>query len=337
MPNFWSRGLQFLEEKLGAQVTEDKDFENILKKIEITEKGLTSLRTILQNFNSYTEKFCSFFIDLKNALNLIYENSPYYLFIEEVVCKQQIVVTYFEDLSRLIIKLYSRTSEWSQIFESARSQLEERENKRKIYDHYEKKMLKIKKSSKDKKYIERNEEKYTKAASEYVEISEKIYNLMQKSLKLSWKLTNPLVTELIIGEQNLFGGITKSLSCFKNSIKRFAEIDYSLNNPNSKRRNSNYDPLKFMKEKDLIKNISIRRMSFAVPPPKENVRQRGHSIWGWGNKNENVQKVEEKRVTNINLNLNLNNVLTQSRLTNSFGNISEDKLDEFYNIDDDFS
>ena len=145
MPNFWSRGIQFLEEKLGAQVTEDKDFENVLKRIEITEKGLTSLRTILQNFNSYTEKFCSLFIDLKNALNLIYENSPYYLFIEEFVCKQQIVVTYFEDLSRLIIKLYSRTSEWSQIFESARSQLVERESKRKIYDHYEKKKDKNKK------------------------------------------------------------------------------------------------------------------------------------------------------------------------------------------------
>ena len=331
MPNFWSRGLQYLEEKLGAQVTQDKDFQNVLNRIEITEKGLTSLRTILQNFNSYTEKFCSFFIDLKNALNLIYENSPYYLFIEEVVCKQQIINIYFEDLSKSIIKLHSRTSEWSQIFESARSQLEERENKRKIYDHYEKKMLKIKKSSKDKKYIERNEEKYTKAASEYVEISEKIYNMMQNSLKLSWKLTNPLITELIIGEQNLFDGISSSLSCFKNSIKRFAEIDFSLNNPNSKRRNSNYDPLKFMKEKDLIKTISGRRMSFAVPPPKEEVKPHRYSIWGWGKKNENVQKVEEKKVSN------LNNILTQSRLTNSFGKLPEDKLDEFYDIDDDFS
>ena len=331
MPNFWSRGWQFLEEKLGGEVTEDKDFDKILKKVEITEKGLTSLRSILQNFNSYTHKFCSFFTDLKNALNLIYENSPYYLFIEEFVCKQQIVNTYFEDLNKLVIKLYSKTSEWSQIFESARNQLVERENKRKIYDHYEKKMLKIKKTSKDKKYIERNEEKYTKAASEYVEISEKIYNLFQDSLKLSWKLTNPLITEIILGEQNLFDGISSSLSCFKNSIKRFAEIDYSLNNPNSKRKNSNYDPLKYMKEKDLIKNISARRMSYAVPSSKEDLKQHRYSIWTWGTKNENVQNVEEKKVSN------LNNVLSHSRLTNSFGNIPEDKLEEFFNIDDDFS
>ena len=30
------------------------------KRIEITEKGLASLRMVLQNFNSYVEKFCTF-------------------------------------------------------------------------------------------------------------------------------------------------------------------------------------------------------------------------------------------------------------------------------------
>ena len=57
MPNFWSRGLQYLEEKLGATTTDDKDFENLLKRIDITEKGLASLRTVLQNYNSYIENF----------------------------------------------------------------------------------------------------------------------------------------------------------------------------------------------------------------------------------------------------------------------------------------
>lgn len=328
MPNFWSRGWQFFEEKFGAKVTEDKDFEIILKKIEKTERGLNSLRAVLQNFNSYTEKFCSFFTDLNNALNLIYENCPYYLFIEEFVCKQQIINTHFEDLSKSLIKLYSRTSEWDRIFESAKNQMIEREEKRKIYDHYEKKLLKIEKTSKDLKYIERNEEKYTKAASEYVEISEKIYNLMQDSLKLSWKLTNSIVSELIIGEQKLFEGISSSLSCFKDNTKRFSEIEYSLNNPNSKRRNTNYDPLKYMKEKDLIKRISVKRNTSLVGIQVDDGKQRKYSIFGW--KNDSVIKKDEKPLGN------LNNILSNSRLTNSFGNLPEQKLDEFYNIEDDF-
>ena len=328
MPNFWSRGLQFIEEKFGGTVTEDKDFEIILKKIATTEKGLYSLRTVLQNFNSYIEKFCNFFTDLNNALNLIYDNSPYYIFIEEIVCKQQIINTHFEDLNKLLLKLYSRTSEWDRIFETARNQMLEREEKRKIYDHYEKKLLKIQKTSKDKKYIERNEEKYTKAASEYVDISEKIYNLMQDSLKLSWNLTNPIISELIIGEQQLFEGISSTLSCFKDNIKRFSEIEYSLNNPNSKRRNTNYDPLKYMKEKDLIKRISVRRNSSLVKAPNKEERNSRNSLWGW--KNDSVQKKDDKMTGN------LNNILSHSRLTNAFGNLPEKNLEDFYNIVDDF-
>lgn len=329
MPNIWSRGLQYLEEKFGAQITKDKDLEDILTQIQITGKGLTSLRAVLLSFNSYTEKFCSFFDELNSALKLIYENTPYYIFIEEVLCKQQIISTHFEDLNKLLIKLYSKTSEWDRIFELPKDLLLEREKKRKIYDHYEKKLPKIQKTSKDIKYIERNEEKYTKAASEYVEISEKIFNLMQDSLKLSWKLANPLVCELIVGEQNLFEGIGLSLSCFKTSMKRFEEIEYRLSNPNSKGKNFIYDPLKYMKEKDLIKQISGRRTLSVAPTIKkeEEIRPKKHSLFS--SRNEQASKDTEKK-------RNLYNILSQCRLTNAFGNISESKLEEFFNIEDDF-
>lgn len=330
MPNFWSRGIQYLEEKLGADVTEDKDFELTLKKIEVTEKGLSSLRMVLQNFNSYTERFCQFFKDLNNAINIIYEDTPYYFFIEEFLCKQQLINTHFEDLNKLIAKLYSRTSEWSRIFDTAKNQLVERENKRKIYDHYEKKLLKIQKS-KDKKYLERNEEKYTKAASEYVDFSEKIYKLMQDSLKLCWKLTNPIVSEIILGEKKLFDDISMSLSCFKDNAKRFDEIEKSINNPNSVQKSENYDPLKFMKEKDFIKRISIRKTTHIDPiPNKVSEKKQRSSIFGWVNKNENTQKIEENKG-------NINNILSHSRLTNAFGNLPEKKLEEFYNIEDDYN
>ena len=329
MPNFWSRGLQYLEEKLGADITSDKDLEITLKKIEITEKGLSSLRLVLQNFNSYIDKFCLFFKDLNKALSLIYENTPYFFFVEEFLCKQQLINTHFQELTKLTTKLYSKTSEWNRIFDTAKNQLVERENKRKIYDHYEKKLIKLQKT-KDKKLLERNEEKYTKAASEYVDCSEKIYKLMQDSLKLCYKLTNPLISELIIGEKNLFDGISMSLSCFKDNLKRFNEIESSINNPNYVQKTKNYDPLKFMKEKDLIKRISIRKNSYVNPFPNkdEDNKRRKSSIFSFGSKNENIQKKEENKG-------NFNNILSQTRLTNTFGNLPEKKLEEFYNIEDD--
>jgi hypothetical protein len=321
MPKFLSRGLQYLGEKLGREVTEDKDFEKLLTQINKTEKGFSAFRTVMQNFNSYMEKFSKFFSDISNALTLIYTNTPYYAFIEEFLVKQEIINVHIEDMSKLLVKLVSRSSEWDKIFEDGKKQLVERENKRKEYDHYEQKLLKIK-DSKDKEYIERNEEKYTKAASEYVEISEKIFNQLEGSLKLGWELANPVVSDLILGELKMFEGFNKTLSCFKDNIKRFTEIDVSISNPDTKMKKFNYDPVKYIKGKELIRRVSINRtVPFSIPININEGKKIRPRMSIYMNKNEKV---------------NIDNILTHSRLTNSFGVISEDKLKEFLEFEDDF-
>ena len=55
MPKFWRRSLQFLGEKLGGEITEDKDFEKLLLQVDNTEKGFSSFRSVMQNFNTYME------------------------------------------------------------------------------------------------------------------------------------------------------------------------------------------------------------------------------------------------------------------------------------------
>lgn len=61
---------------------------------------------------------------------------------------------------------------------------------------------------------------------------------------------------------------------------------------------------------------------------KNEDNQRKYSIFSWAGNNE---QVEETKATN-----NFDNVLSHSRLTNTFGNMPKDKLEEFYNIEDDF-
>lgn len=324
MQKFLSRGLELLGEKLGGQITIDKDFEKLLAQINRTEKGFSSFRSILQNFNSYVDKFSTFFTDLTNALTLIYSDTPYYVFIEEFLVKQQIIKVHIEDMSKLLVKLLSKSSEWDKIFEEGKKQLIERENKRKEYDHYEKKLMKIK-DSKDKKYIERNEEKYTKAASEYVEISEKIFTKLQGSLKLGWELANPVVSEMILGEQKMFEGISSTLICFKDNTKRFTEIDLNISNPNSEMKTFNYDPVKFIKGKELIRRVSINRTLPFTAGLNDNQKQK----WAIYSKNELILKTVDKKV-------NFDNILIQSRLTNSFGELNENKLKKFLDIQDEF-
>ena len=52
--------------------------------------------------------------------------------------------------------------------------------------------------------MEKNEGKYTKAAFEYVEISEKAFNTINNSLKFAYKFTNPIIDEIIAAEKNYF-------------------------------------------------------------------------------------------------------------------------------------
>ena len=327
MPNFWTKASQYLSEKFSGVRTQDEDFEKSIEKMKNTEKGLNNLKNVLHDFPNYTKKFTEFFSDLNSAIQLIYEGSPYNLFIDEIIGKQSIVLTHFSQMNKIANNLLSKTSEWERIFEPPKKNLDEREEKRKVYDHYERKLSKMKDKEKNE-YRQRNEEKFTKAAAEYVDISEKVYNLIENSLKLSWDLSNQIMSELIMGEINLFDGISNTLKCFKNTMLRFSEISNSVYNPNANRNTFNYDPMKFMKEKDMIKNIIISREDTAK---NINIKQKisRHTFFGFGNEQRrNKEKNKEK---------NVDNITVHSRKMNSFGDLTKEVLEEFKDIEDEFS
>ena len=128
---------------------------------------LKFLKFVLQNFLSYYEKFSEYFTDINAALKLIYEDSPFYNFTEEITCKHQIIKSEFEEMNKKLNNILAKTTEWNIIFNSAKEQINKNSNK------------------KDLKFIERNENKFSKAASEYVDISEKRYNILNNIFKKS--------------------------------------------------------------------------------------------------------------------------------------------------------
>ena len=170
------------------------------------------------------------------------------------------------------------------------------------------------------------QEKYTKAASEYVEISEKIFNQLEGALKLGWELANPVVSDFIMGEQKMLEGMSNTVIGFKDNIKRFTEINLSISNPDTKMKKFNYDPVKYIKGKELIRRVSFNRtIPFNIPNnlnDAKNVKSRAYSSY-------DLSKFEKNK-------FNYDNILTHSRITNSFGVIQEDKLKEFLEFEDDF-
>ena len=341
MPNFWSKAGQFIAEKLSGTRTQDEDILKACEKMKNTEKGLSSLKTVLQNFITYSENFKKYFSDLNSSIKLIYNDSPFYNFSEEITVKHQIIQAEFEEMNKKMNILFSKTSEWNIVFDSAKEIIKTREEKRKIYDHYEGKLSKLNKTNKkDQKYIERNEGKYSKAASEYVEISEKTFNTINSSLKIAYELANPIIDEIITAEKQLFEGIGKSLNCFSNNTERFLEIKHNIDNPNINKTSITYDPIKYMNEKDLMKRLSVGRSitSNFLPQRKRlsNITQSELLL----KKNNNPALLMRmscrlgENVPNFGTE-NYNNIYTNSRMTNSFGKMTEEQLSEFYAFEDD--
>ena len=259
-----------------------------------------------------------------------------------MTCKHQIIQSEIEEMNKKMNILFSKTSEWNIVFESAKEQIKLREEKRKIYDHYEGKLSKLNKNNKkDQKYIEKNEEKYTKVASEYVEIYEKAFNTINNSLKVAYELTNPIIDEIITNEKNLFQGIGQSLSCFTNNNERFKEIKNNSDNQNINKDSIIYDPIKYMNEKDLMKKISLsRNMKPNLIPAKKRSSEPNTSEILFKKSNNNtlpgrLSVMVNNKDNNINFK-NYDNILTNLKMTNSFGNIIEEELSDFYSFEDDF-
>ena len=148
--------------------------------------------------------------------------------------------------------------------------------------------------------------------------------------------------EIITSEKKLFQVISQSLSCFSNNKERFMEIKNNLENPYFNKDDITYDPIKFMNEKDLMKKISMNRTNTS-----------------------NLLKTQQKRLSNPNLEApikkssallgrmsvmvgvndechnyygaeNYSNIYINSRMTNSFKEMTKEQLDEFYSFEDDF-
>ena len=251
-----------------------------------TESGINSLKSILKSFNIYFEPFCKYIKTLNDALNQIYKDTPLISEIELITTNHELILKDIDNLGKIISKLYSKTSEWDTIFEKAKEVKKVREEKRKNFDHYEQKLLKIEGDQNKKKNTElliRNQEKYSKALKEYLEISEKSFEVINNSIKLSWELTNPIIGELFLSEKNLFEKISSHLINFGNATYVLEEIMNKTFNPeNPEETEKFYDPKKSIRSKtlmrrnddnfDYVHNFVRNTNTFGKPPKDKEIK-----------------------------------------------------------------
>ena len=256
MMNFWNKAGNFISNAILRDKTKDEKYQSLCKKMYVIESGIKSLKSILKGYNTYLEPFCKYLITLNESINKIYKNSPLKIEVNEIIKTHLSILNEFQTLEKIIAKLYSKTSEWDAIFEKAKESIRIRDEKRRTYEHYEQKLSKIEENQnkkKEKDYIIRNRDKYTTASKEYFDASEKSFEIIKNTIKLSWELTNPVFGELIINEKNTFGNITSHLTYFQNINYILDEIMDKEFNPELTKSYSIYNPKQYINSKFLKK------------------------------------------------------------------------------------
>ena len=77
MPNFWSKAGQFISEKISGSRTQDNDIATACEKMKNTEKGLLSLKFVLQSFLKIIFGIF-FFFALKITLEVFIRKQRFY-------------------------------------------------------------------------------------------------------------------------------------------------------------------------------------------------------------------------------------------------------------------
>ena len=257
MPNLWTKAGQFITDAITQNKTIDKEYQYICNQMIKTETGINSLKNILKSFNIYSEPFYKYIKSLNDALFQIYKDSPLIIQISQIISNHELILKDIDNLGKKIAKLYSKTSEFDTIFEKAKEIRKVKEERRKNFVHYEQKLLKIEGDQNKKKNTElliRNQEKYSKALKEFLEISEKSFEVISNSIKLSWELTNPIIGELCLSEKKLFENISSHLTNFGNVTSVLEEImNKSFNPENQDESEKYYDPKKSIRSKTLMR------------------------------------------------------------------------------------
>lgn len=223
MPNFWTKTTQFFDEALNGPRTNNAEFIRKKDEIKRIENGLSSLKHLLSNFASQTNQIKNLFQNISSIISNIYIDCPEYESItNEIINAHQEMITFYGAYVDKMAGLNAQAGNMKEMFKEANKALEQREEKRKVFDHYDEKLEKIKKKkNRDYEYQRRNEEKFIKAKDEFFNSSEQTAQIVNETLSNRFNVINPLICDYL-KEQKLF------MQTISNVLSKFSNLDNQL-------------------------------------------------------------------------------------------------------------
>jgi len=151
MPNLWTKTTQKIAEAFNGPRTRDVEFESKMEDMKSMEKAIANLKSLIQNFSTNSVAIKNICKGVYGCINSIYDKHCPYSDIANDIFETHIEIEkIYENMNTSMHNLFSRTTEWNQMFQSAKALLQQREEKRKDYDHYDEKLAKLYKAKLEK-------------------------------------------------------------------------------------------------------------------------------------------------------------------------------------------
>lgn len=158
MPNFWTNTTQKIYEAIAGPRTCDVDFELKVDEVKLLEKYMTSIKSIYHNFYLNTNGVKTIYKDMYSLLAVYDKNSPYWPLVNDIVniydqCDKQ-----YDMMVEKVQEIDKIACQWDELYAEVKACINQREELRRTYDHYDEKLEKLVKL-RNEKLAKNSEEK----------------------------------------------------------------------------------------------------------------------------------------------------------------------------------
>jgi len=183
MPNLWTTATQNIFEAFQGPRTKDIHFNGKMEEVKKLETGIICVKRTLENVKKNSEGMKNIYSELSESLHYLFERkSPFSKILNKVLDTNDDLIKVHEKFNTYVTQLMSRTSEWDQIFTKIKTSFDERENKRKTYDHYDEKMEKLIRNKTEK--INKNIPEAKKDIELYERVNINLLNILKSIFKI---------------------------------------------------------------------------------------------------------------------------------------------------------
>ena len=324
MKNTFNKVTQSLFEAFKGPRTKDFEFEKMCQEYEVCKGRMLSLKSVIDNYPSRLEGYKLTLDSLISNFETIFskDQENYFQFMSNVAAAHKALSSKLLNMFNKTEQLKSSMDKWTENCSSVDGKLSLREEKRKIFDHYDEKMAemidernklivkgKIPSEKDDEKYF-RNIKKYQNAAKEYVDATNDAYKHICYFLDSRYDNISISVVDFIQIEASFYNEASYIFNFFKNYKNNVMGL-----RQNFRPTHRDYEASNFIRGKSLL-NLDIEELMKScttisgVIEGKPGARR--NSI---GNNNE----MNKAKTFNQNMNNNINKRRSNTFL-NPYGN-----------------